>query len=228
MIDKDKALDLLRELNTIGTGRVATALSEILEARVELTFPEAEFISFKNLVQKLNLGKTFFIIETNLEGDIMGRMTFLLHIQDAKVLGSGLLKKKPDDIDTGDQLFQSSLRETVNIFAGSYTEVITEMTHLNIYYNVPFLNLGSTEIYLASIPEQFYLPELMFFISTIIKVENISFRGALLFLLDYNSIKRLFETLGESELVMWIEMMKLKINKDKDTPGDMPNIKYLS
>jgi len=232
MISKEKALDLLREVNTIGAGRVATALSEMLRAKVELSFPEAEFITFKNLILKLDLGKIFFIIETNLEGDILGRLSFLLHMQDAQILGSNLLKKSPEEIDPQDLLFQSSLRETVNIFGGSYTEVLSEMTHLNIFYNVPFLNLGSKETYLGSIPEQFNIPELMFYISTMITVENIHFKGALLFLLDYNSIRRLFEALDESELVLWIELMKMKIQKigkDKGASGEISdNIKYLS
>lgn len=230
MIGKEKALDLLRELNTIGAGRVATALSEMLRTKVELAFPEAGFITFKNLILKLDLGKNFFIIETNLEGDIIGRLSFLLHLRDAQILGSSLLKKNPEEIDPQDPLFQSSLRETVNIFGGSYTEVLAEMTHLNICYNVPFLNLGSKEIYLGSIPEQFNIPEFMFYINTMIKVENIRFKGVLLFLLDYDSIRKLFEALDQSELVLWIELLKIdrqKIDRDKGSQGELPNIDYL-
>jgi chemotaxis protein CheC len=231
MISKEKALDLLREINTIGAGRVATALSEMLGAKVELAFPEAEFITFKKLLLKLDLGKNFFIIESNLEGDISGRLSFLLHMQDAQILGSSFLKKNPEEIDPKDPLFQSSLRETVNIFSGSYTEVLSEMTHLNISYNVPYLNLGSKEIYLGSIPEQFNIPELMFYINTMIKVENIHFKGTLLFLLDYDSIKKLFEALDQSELVLWLELMKAhaqKVAKDMGGKEELPDIKYLS
>jgi chemotaxis protein CheY-P-specific phosphatase CheC len=229
MIDQQKALDLLRELNTIGAGRVATALSEMLGAMVELDFPEAEFISLKSLIQKLDRGEKLFIVETNLEGDLIGRLSFLLEMQYAQILGSSLLKKNPGEIDPRDPLFQSSLRETVNIFGGSYTEVLAEMTHLNIFYNVPFLNLDSVESYLRSIPNQFFSAELIFYINTMVKVENMRFKGALLFLLDYDSIRRLFEAMGQSELVLWMELMKLRAErKRKDGQAEPPDIKHLS
>jgi chemotaxis protein CheY-P-specific phosphatase CheC len=229
MIDKEKALDILREINTIGAARVATVLSEMLGAKVDLSFPGAEFISYKKLVARLDLEETFFVIEAALEGDISGKLAFLLHPADARILGGNLLKRPAAEIDPADQLFQSSLQETFNIFAGSYTAVLSEMTRLSILYNVPVLNLGPVVCYLESIPRQFCSPEHMFFLNAKISIENIRFKGALLLLLDYNSVKKLFEALGEWELASWMEKVRMVPWSEHNTEegGMFPDVEYL-
>lgn len=227
MITQDKALDLLKAVCTIGSARIAKALSEMLGVKAELSFPQVEFIKPKELVKKITLGTSLFIIETSLEGDIMGRMGFLLDTQDARILGGHLLNKKPEELDLKDQIFQSSLQETVNIFSGTFVSVFSEMTRLDIIYNVPFLTLGSKDGYLGSIFQQFSSSEMLFFMNIMLKVEDIRFKGGLLFLLDYNSTKKLFEALGQSEVFLWIESAKLKLGA-KDGLLGSPKVEYIS
>ncbi|MFH1397795.1 MAG: chemotaxis protein CheC [Candidatus Omnitrophota bacterium] len=227
MITKDKALDFLKAVCTIGSGRIAKALSEMLGVKTELSFPQVEFISPNDLTNKIFLEESFFVIETSLEGDITGRMAFLLNLQDARILGSKLLNKNPQELDIKNLVFQSSLQETVNIFSGTFTSVLSEMTRLNIFYTVPFLGLGSKDRYLGFIFKQFGGSEMLFFMSIMLKVEDIRFRGGLLFLLDYNSIKKLLEALGQSQISQWIENTKSKFG-DKSGLVGPPKIEYIA
>ncbi|MFH1248318.1 MAG: hypothetical protein V1490_04135 [Candidatus Omnitrophota bacterium] len=226
MITKDKALDLLKSVCTVGSGRIAKSLSDMLGVKAELSFPEVEFISLKGLLQKLNVGETFFIIETSLEGDVMGKLSFLLDLQDARILGSNLLKMSPAELDPQDPFFQSSLQETVNIFAGTFTGMLSEMSHLNIFYNVPFLTLGSKDSYLGSISRQFSDSDILFSMNMELKVKDIRFRGGLLFILDYNSTGKLFEALGQSEIFLWIENTKIKLGS-KGRKVESIDVEYL-
>ncbi len=227
MITKDKALDFLKSVCTIGSGRIAKALSEMLGVKTELSFPQVEFINPNELTNRIYLEESFFVIETSLEGDIIGRMVFLLNLQDARILGGKLLNKNPQELDIKNLIFQSSLQETVNIFSGTFVSVLSEMTRLNIFYTVPFLGLSSKDKYLSFILKQFADSELLFFMSVMLKIDDIRFRGCLLFLLDYNSIKKLFEALGQSQIYHWIENTKIKLGNKNDLVGS-PKIEYLS
>ena len=66
---------------------------------------------------------------------------FLLSPQEATILGAALLDKKPEEIAFDDALFQSALKEMVNILVGSYMNALSDMVGLTIMYSVPSLAL---------------------------------------------------------------------------------------
>jgi len=67
-------LDVLREIGTIGAGRAATALADLLGTKVNISLPETRLVPLENLDKILgDPEKAFFVLDTGLEGDIGGR-----------------------------------------------------------------------------------------------------------------------------------------------------------
>jgi len=193
-----KQLDLLKELGTICTGRAAGALSEFLNNKVEIAVPEVTVVPFESISGILgNPEDIYFVLDIGIEGGVEGRIFFLLRFQDAKILGSRLLGKKPEEIDIKDPLFQSAIKEIVNILTGNYMTVISDMTKVKIMYNAPRLGIDMVAalldfflIYIAQSSEK------ALFIRTHLKVKDDNFEGFFLFFPKLEPLKRLFGVFG--------------------------------
>ncbi len=192
-------MDILTELATIGAGKAATALADMLGNRVEITVPEAKMIPLKQLSTFLDHPeKPFLVIDTQLEGEINGRVSFLFRPDIAKRLGLLLLGKNPDeDVDFNDQYFQSSMKEVVNILVGAYMSALSEMTNITIMFSVPTLTIDMVASILDFIFAQIAVnSDEVLIIKTMLKSDQMQFEGLLLFHPDDPSLKRIFEALG--------------------------------
>ncbi len=205
-MDKDKEfssayLDLLKEVGTISSGRAATALSEMLNCRVEISLPEIKIVPLENIDKILGSPEDlYFVLDTGITGDLKGRVFFLLCPKEAKILASSLLGKDAKDIDNNDPLFQSSLKEVINILSGSYIIALSEMTHLTMSYTIPSLAIDMVAAILDFIFIQIAQnAEEALFIKTNLNVENINFEGILLFFPESEAVKKILDTLGISE-----------------------------
>ena len=191
-------LDALREVGTIGAGRAATALSDLLHTNVAISLPEIKFIPLENIDKILGDPESiFFVLDTGLKGDLGGRIFFLLSPQEARILGGTLIGKEQQDIDLEDALFKSSLKEAVNILVGAYMNALSDITGLNILYTPPSLALDMIAALLDFIfIEIARYSEEALFINTKLKVKNADFEGLFLFFPDDSSLKKIFNALG--------------------------------
>ncbi len=195
-------LDALREVGTVGAGRAATALAEMLNCKVEISVPEIKVFPLELLSKILgNPDELFFVLDIDMEGEIRGRMFFLLLPNEAKILGASLLGKKSEEIkDVKDPLFQSSLKELTNILAGSYLNALSDMTGFAFLYNPPSLAIDMV----GALLDFFFIQvaqyaEEVIFIKTQLQIEDIDFQGLILFFPDMESLTKLFEKLGVKE-----------------------------
>ena len=191
-------LDVLREIGTIGSGRAATALADLLGERVEIALPETRLIPLESLDKILgDPENAYFVLDTGLEGDIGGRIFFLLSPEEAKILGGSLIGKPPEETDLEDPLFQSALKESANILVGAYMNALSDITGLSILYTVPSLALDMVAALLDFIFIQIAQnSEEALFIKTDLKIKDIAFEGLFLFFPDAESLKKIFNTLG--------------------------------
>ncbi|MCD6583467.1 MAG: chemotaxis protein CheC [Candidatus Omnitrophica bacterium] len=194
-------LDVLKEVGTIGAGRSATALAELLNCKVEITLPETKLVPLESLHKVLgNPEDLYFVLDIGVEGEISGRVFFLLAPQEAKILGSTLLGKPPEEVDLNDGMFLSSLREMVNILVGAYMNVLSDMTGFTIMYTTPSLAMDMV----GAIMDFFFIhiaqhSDEAIFIRTELKVRDMDFGGCLLFFPDLESLRKLFKALGVKE-----------------------------
>lgn len=133
-------LDVLKEIGNIGAGHAATALSTLLNKKIDMKVPNVRIISFDEMMELAggaeNIVASVFL---RIEGDMTGNMFFVLPVKQASHFISRM---------TGDQDFSfekqplnefslSALQEMGNILAGSYLSSLSDFTKLKIYPSVP-------------------------------------------------------------------------------------------
>ncbi|MFC1592422.1 chemotaxis protein CheC [Candidatus Omnitrophota bacterium] len=193
-------LDLLRELGTIGAGRAATAMADLIGAKVEISVPQTTLIPLENISGLLGGSEqTFFVLDMGMAGDVQGRIFLLFLPEDAKTLAGGLIGKSVEEIDLNDEMFKSALKESANIICGSFIAALAELTNMNIFTTVPSLAMDMVGAILDFIFIQIAQhSEEALYIKTDLKVSNMKFNGLFLFFPHSESLLNIFEALGLS------------------------------
>ena len=141
--------DVLKEIGNIGAGNATTALAQMLNCKVDMAVPQVKLIEFKELGDMMGGAEQIMAgIYLGVEGDITGRIMFLLKKEAAKHLVNKLM-----GVDGGTEEFSemelSALKEVGNIITGSYLNSLSMMTNLKIYPSVPDLAVDMAEAILS-------------------------------------------------------------------------------
>lgn len=115
-------IEVLQEISNIGVGHAATALSQLLHRRVDMSIPYVELIQFGDLSNRLvgspEAVTSSILIETTNYDDRDKTLSFLCLFNDhsskniLSILKSG---SPPDDLSNLDEISFSILEETGNI-----------------------------------------------------------------------------------------------------------------
>lgn len=137
-------LDFLRELENIGAGHAATALSVMLGNDVNLCVPKAQFCAYDQICDLLNGPENIVAgLLVGISQDINGYILLVLDQKDADMLTKALIGDMADesDADIADfsELQVSALKEISNILIGSYLSAISTLTGFEINASVPEL-----------------------------------------------------------------------------------------
>lgn len=133
--------DVLREIGNIGTGNATTALSQMLNCKVDMNVPQVKLLEFSH-VGELMGGEELIMagIYLGVQGDIKGSILFLLEKESAQKLVERLLGT-PSSGDKLSEMEQSALKEIGNIITASYLNSLSTLTNLVIYPSVPALSI---------------------------------------------------------------------------------------
>ncbi|MBR4816765.1 MAG: chemotaxis protein CheC, partial [Lachnospiraceae bacterium] len=75
----DIEFDVLKEISNIGTGNAATAISKMLDGRVDIKVPDIRFLDFNELPEIIGGAENEVIgILVALERDVEGMMMFVM------------------------------------------------------------------------------------------------------------------------------------------------------
>lgn len=146
--------DVLKELGNIGAGNATTALSRLINAKIDMKVPKVNLLGFSELAKAMGKEEEVMVgILLLLEGDIDGVMMFLLDVDSARALVGSLMGKEPDEASKGninfDEMEFSALQEIGNIITGSYLSALSDMTRLTIVASVPSLQIDMAEAILS-------------------------------------------------------------------------------
>lgn len=135
--------DVLTEIGNIGAGNATTALSQLINTRIDMNVPRVKLLTFAELAQVIGGEETLVAgILLTLEGDIQGSLLFILESDAARVLVQRLVGLTSGlDSDTFTEIEISALQEIGNIITGAYLSAISSMTKLTISISVPSLAL---------------------------------------------------------------------------------------
>ncbi|MFD2443545.1 chemotaxis protein CheC [Bacillus sp. CGMCC 1.16607] len=199
-------LDILREVGNIGAGHAATALSKLLNKRIDMKVPDVKIVSFNEMMEMAggaeNIVASVFL---RLEGDAPGSMFFILPISQA----TKFIQQMIDDpsfsfIDQPNhELALSAFQELGNILSGSYLSSLSDFTNLSLYPSVPSLSIDMFGAIISyGIIELSQVADHAIVIDTALNEDDINdlegVKGHFFLLPDPDSFSVIFEALGVS------------------------------
>lgn len=132
--------DVLREIGNIGAGNATTALSQLLNIKIDMKVPNVELLGLQELPDMIGGAENLIVgILLTLEGDTDGMMMFMLEKKSAHHIINILMQKGLDSFEDFTEIDLSALNEIGNIIAGAYLSSISVLTNLLITSSVPYM-----------------------------------------------------------------------------------------
>ena len=192
----DQYFDVLKEIGNIGAGNATTALSQMMQCKVDMTVPQVRMLEFKEVGEMMGGGETLMAgIYLGIEGDITGSIMFLLEKQTARHLVDKLTGMEMEGEEFTEMEF-SALKEVGNIITGAYLNSLSSLTNLVIYPSIPDLTVDMAGAILSVPAIQFgELGDKMLLIQTQFFDERV-LDGYFILVPDLNSYGRILAALG--------------------------------
>ncbi|NLZ82638.1 MAG: chemotaxis protein CheC [Clostridiales bacterium] len=136
--------DVLREIGNIGAGNATTALSQMIDAKVDMKVPNVELLEFKYLSDIIGGAENIVVgILFTLQGQIDGMMMFMMDLPASRHLVNSLMGKVGADNSEDDftEIELSALSEIGNIIAGAYLSSLSALTNITITSSVPYMSI---------------------------------------------------------------------------------------
>lgn len=135
----DLALDVMREIGSIGTGNAATALSSLLNEQVRMTVPSIQIRGFNEAVELLGEPEeAVAAVMVKTSGEINGTLLFFLKLDFVNDILGRILKR--GEIKEYSQLHEmeiSALTEVGNIMISSYASALSKLADMQVNLSVP-------------------------------------------------------------------------------------------
>ena len=133
-------LDALKEIGNIGAGNSATALSQIINKKIDMNVPKVAFVPIED-VPDLVGGPDVIVVGIFLRvyGKAPSNILFLMPQRSAFYLVDTLMGRPQGSTKTLDFMDQSALMEIGNILSGAYLNAFFNFTHISMLPSIPAL-----------------------------------------------------------------------------------------
>ncbi|WP_442871529.1 chemotaxis protein CheC [Anaerosporobacter sp.] len=134
--------DVLKEIGNIGAGNATTALSQLINAKVDMKVPKVDLLGFRELPDLVGGAENIVVgILLTLEGDIDGMMMFMLEEDSAHHLVDMLMGMTTEEKREFTEMDKSALNEIGNIIAGAYLSSLSALTNMRIAASIPYMSI---------------------------------------------------------------------------------------
>ncbi|MFB6466662.1 chemotaxis protein CheC [Cytobacillus sp. Hz8] len=200
-------LDVLKEIGNIGAGHAATALSLLLNRKIDMKVPDVRIVSFDEMMEMAggadNVVAGVFL---RIEGEAPGSMFFVLPLQQATKFIQHMIGDESFRFEEPpyNEIALSALQELGNILAGSYLTSLSDFTRLDLYPSVPALTIDMVGAIISyGLLELSQVSDYAIVIDTALNEEvdkiSESVRGHFFLLPDPDSFHIIFQALGVIE-----------------------------
>lgn len=195
----DMYIDVLREIGNIGTGNATTAISNMLNLKMDMSVPKVELMPVEKLGGAIGSEDEVVVgIMLGVEADIDGSMMFIMDEKSAHRMVNLLMMRDRDSMDPFTEMDLSALMEIGNIIAGSYLSAISGLTNLTISPTVPSVSIDMAAAILSVPAVQFGLVSYRaLMIKTEIGGDN-QIDGYFILMPDEESFSKILSSLGVS------------------------------
>ena len=133
-------MDVLKELGNIGAGNAMTALSQMLNCKVDMRVPQIKLMEFSEIGEVVGGEEQIMVgVFLGVEGDITGSMMLLVEKSSAKHLINKLMMGMASPGDEFTEMELSAMREVGNIITGAYLNSLSVITNMKIQPTPPEL-----------------------------------------------------------------------------------------
>ena len=187
-------LDVLQEVVNIGAGNAATALSELLNEKVDMSVPAVNIVPFDTIFSSIDVEVVVIGVIVRVLGDIPGNILFTLERDVALKIISGLIGKEQEQIT---ELGNSALCEIGNIVSSSFMNAIASLTNLEIRPSMPAVALDMMAAILSTtFIESGQFDEYVLDLETNFLQENQKIRGHFYYIPMPGSLEKILNSLG--------------------------------
>lgn len=152
----DLQVDALREIGNIGAGNAATALAQMVNARVEINVPRVNILPFQDVSQLVGgPGAHVAGVYVRVSGSAAANVLFILPVDNATRLVDMMLMRKPGTTWDFGEMESSVLEEVGNIICGTYLNALSAFTRLTFASSVPALAIDMAGAILDAILAHF-------------------------------------------------------------------------
>lgn len=195
-----KHLDVLKEIGNIGAGNAATALSTLLNKKINMRIPSIKIVEFNELLDYVGGPEEEIVsVFLRIQGSLPGSMFVVLQPNQAQSLANQLIPDMEADI-RDHELALSAIAEIGNILSGSYLSALSEFTDIHMFPSVPSLTADMAgAILMQGLLEISKESDYAIVIDTMIEDEentSQSIQGHFFLLPDPASFKTIFNALG--------------------------------
>lgn len=134
--------DVLKELGNIGAGNAMTALSQMLQCKVDMKVPQVRLLEFQEVGDIMGGEEQIMVgVFLGVEGDITGSMMFMVEEKCAKHLIQKITMGMLPEGSEFEEMGLSAMKEVGNIITGAYLNSLSTLTNLKIYPTPPALTV---------------------------------------------------------------------------------------
>ncbi len=135
-------VDVLKEIGNIGAGNAMTALSQMLQCKIDMKVPQVKLLSLQDMGSMVGSEEQLMVgVFLGVEGDISGSIMFLIELEAAKNLVKKIMMGYSSGLETFDEMEMSAMQEVSNIITGAYLNSLSMLTNLKIYPTPPSLSI---------------------------------------------------------------------------------------
>jgi len=187
-------LDVLQEVGNIGAGNAATALSQLLNEKVDMAVPSVNIIPFDDIFSKTGVEAVVIGVIVRVLGDIPGNILFTLDKETALKIISRLLGEEQEQIT---EIGSSALCEIGNIISSSFMNAIAKLTNLVLLPSVPAVALDMMGAILSTtFIESGQFDEYVLDLETQFLQENQKISGHFYYIPMPGSLEKILNSLG--------------------------------
>jgi len=133
-------MDALKEIGNIGAGNSATALSQVINRRIDMNVPDVAMVPLEAVPDLVGGPDTIVVgVFLRVYGKAPGNILFLLPQKSAFYLVDTLMGRPVGTTTKLDFMDESALMEIGNILAGAYLNAFFTFTQLAMLPSIPAL-----------------------------------------------------------------------------------------
>ena len=133
-------LDALREIGNVGAGNSASALSQIINKRIDMNVPKVALVPIEAVPDLVGGPDTIVVgVFLRIYGKAPGNVLFLLPQKSAFYLVDTLMGREHGTTKSLDFMDESALMEIGNILSGAYLNAFFSFTHISMLPSIPAL-----------------------------------------------------------------------------------------